>query len=257
MKKILGSAILLSFGLFLFGCSGTKSVNSNFNGEKIDKSESIENISTISIDSGVSEVNIEAYNGNEVKVEGKLGRYSKGLNISKNGNELVIKEDSKSFNTSLFNDDEYTKLDIFIPKSFSGDLRFDQGAGVSEIKDIEVNNLKINGGAGKIVAENISFKNMDLDSGVGEINIITGENSGNIKIDGGVGELNLEITKVGGNLSYDGGVGSANIKIPKNSPVRFESESGLGKAKIDAITSNEGTYKFDLKVGVGSIKVYN
>ena len=65
------------------------------------------------------------------------------------------------------------------------------------------------------------------------------------------------MAEVGGNLKYKGGVGSTDITIPKNSPVKFVVGKGLGNCNIDAKTSGEETYTFDLKVGVGSINIRN
>ena len=65
------------------------------------------------------------------------------------------------------------------------------------------------------------------------------------------------MAEVGGNLTYKGDVGSSKITIPKNSPVKFRTKNGVGKCEIDAKTSGENTYTFDLKVGVGSIRVQN
>ena len=58
-------------------------------------------------------------------------------------------------------------------------------------------------------------------------------------------------------MIYEGGVGEAKIKIPKNSPVYFNTSSGIGSTNISAITSGENTYKFTLEVGIGEIEVYN
>ena len=254
MKKISFYLASVMLGVFFIGCNNSNAKDVNSTVTKIDKTESISGVEEIRIESGASEINLYAYDGSEVKVKGELGDYSKGLEINKRGNTLYIKEESKK---NIGVNIEHTKLDIMIPKTFNGNLDFNQGAGKADINNLDLKDINIDGGAGKLTLSNICFNNLDLDSGVGQVNIETGDRSGDIDINGGVGEVNVAIKKVGGDLIYDGGVGSSNIKIPKNSPISIKSESGLGSIENEAVISGNGDYIFDISVGVGSIRIYN
>ena len=139
---------------------------------------------------------------------------------------------------------------------YSKSLEINKRGNTLYIKE-DLKDINIDGGAGKLTLSNICFNRLDLDSGVGQVNIETGDRSGDIDINGGVGEVNVAIKKVGGDLIYDGGVGSSNIKIPKNSPISIKSESGLGSIENEAVISGNGDYIFDISVGVGSIRIYN
>ena len=121
---------------------------------KIDKTEFISGVEEIWIESGASEINLYGYDGSEVKVKGELGGYSKGLEINKRGNTLYIKEESKkNIGTNI----EHTKLDIMVPKTFNGNLDFNQGAGKTDINNLDLKDINIDGGAGKLTLSKYMF----------------------------------------------------------------------------------------------------
>ena len=43
----------------------------------------------------------------------------------------------------------------------------------------------------------------------------------------------------------------------ENSPVYFNTTSGIGNTNINTVTSSEKNYEFNLSVGIGEIKVNN
>lgn len=262
MKKVITGLIAIIVALTLGGCSVRFGVNSRDEikeGKEINKTSSISGVNRLVIESSVSEFTIEAYDGEEVKVQGTLSGYSKGIDVNTNGGDLNIKEKSTALGINILGSgfNNTSNVEVLIPKSFKGDIKFTQGVGTTDIKDIKVGRLDIKGGAGEIRSNNISFDKLDVDSGVGVIDIYVGEKSGDINIKGGVGEVSVDLVEVGGNLTFSGGVGQGKIRIPRNAPVRFNTKSGLGSCDVTAVTSGEGTYTFDLKVGVGEIKVYN
>ena len=76
-----------------------------------------------------------------------------------------------------------------------------------------------------------------------------------MNINGGLGNLTINFAEVGGNLNYDGGMGETVISIPNNSPVKINTSTGVGSIDINAKTSGEDIYTFDLNIGVGSLTV--
>lgn len=237
--------------------SGDVNININPN-ETIDKKIDLGDVTNVDIQIGTAVISVKSYNGDEVKITGKLCDKSKGMNINKSGNKIKIAEKGYDAAKSFINTDEETsKIDILVPSKFKEDFLFKQGVGKSYIEGIKVKNINITGGTGELKCEDIKFDKLSLDSGVGKVDLNLKEKCGDVDIKGNVGETNIKMAEVGGNLKYKGGVGSCNITIPKDSPVKFVTEKGVGACKVSAKTSSEGTYTFDLKVGVGSINVRN
>lgn len=267
MKKVSILAFIGILTISLIGCginSKLKSTISNdksndlSNNRSIDKKIVLDDASDINIDVCAAEVSIKSYDGEEVKITGRLSKNSEGIDINKNSNVIGIVEKGYKIMGSIINtENNISKFDILVPSKFKGNLIFNQGAGTSVIEGIKVKNIDITGGAGELKCENIKFDKLNLNSGVGKVDLNLNEKCGDIIINGGVGEVNIKMAEVGGDLIYEGGVGSSDITIPENSPVRFITQKGIGECKIDAKTSGKGTYTLDLKVGVGSISVHN
>lgn len=224
---------------------------------EINKSVVFEGENKIDIDVGCGVVKLSGYEGDEVIVSGITNLAEEDIILTKGNNTIKIKDNSDDLIDLFGNNDYILDLEIKIPYSFNGDLHYEYGAGESEIKDIICNNLSIDGGAGELTIDDIVFNKLDFNAGVGESNINLIRKCGDIDIDGGVGEVKISLAEVGGNLIYEGGIGSAEIKIPENSPVYFNTSSGIGEANINAVTSSEKIYEFNLTVGIGEIKVHN
>lgn len=261
MKKILCTALC---GILLFtltGCNVRFAVGKNSESAEdveINKSIDLENAKSINIVTGYGETKISSYDGAEVKIVGKLGKNSQRINYSVVDGKLNIKEEGN--NTISFfkiQNDKGSNYEILIPKTFNGDLEMENGAGVSTVSNLMMDNFKIKQGVGELNISDIAFEKLDITAGAGKLDMKLNKKCGDININGGIGEVTLDMKEVGGNLSYKGGVGDGKIKIPKNSPVRFNTSSGIGDCNITAKTSNIGAYTFDLQVEVGQIEVYN
>ena len=283
MKKILIVAIIGILTISLIGCDikskeksvinekninqtddnakGTKSSdeNKNLNSNKlIDKKVAIDDATDININICAAEVSVKSYDGDEVKITGKLSEKSKGIDINKNGNKIeIIEKDYKVRGFIMDSEDNDSKFDILVPSKLKGKFEFKQGGDTTDIEGIKVENIDINGGAAKLKCEDIRFDKLNLNLGAAKVDLNLNEKCGNMEVNGGAGEVNIKMKEVGGNLTYKAGVGSAKITIPENSPVKFITQNGVGKCEIKAKTSGEDTYTFDLKVGVGAISVRN
>ncbi len=237
--------------------SGGADINIKSN-ETIDEKIALDDVKNINIKISAAKVSVKSYEGADIKITGKLSEKSKGMNINKSDSKIEIVEKGYEFKGSLISgEDDTTKIDVLIPLKFTGGFIFKQGVGTSDIEGLKVKNIDITGGAGNLKCNDIKFEKLNLNSGVGKVDLNLKEKCGDIEIDGNVGETNVKMAEVGGNLKYKGGVGSTNITIPKNSPIKFILGKGVGNCKVDAKTSGEETYIFDLKVGVGSINVSN
>lgn len=265
MKKILILAILGIILISSVGCdtktqttiSNKESKISNEN-KLVDEKINIENATDIDVEIYAAQVSIKSYDGEEVKVTGKLSQKSDGLDVKRNGYEIqIIEKQYKSSGLDMNGEKNISRLDILVPSKYKGNFKFDQGAGILDIEDIKAKNIDISGGSIKSKCENIKFDKLNLESGASKFDLNLKEKCGDIKINGGVGKLKLNMAEVGGNLEYEGGVGDIDIIIPENSPVDIITEKGDGQYNITAKTSDEKQYTFDLSVGIGSINVGN
>lgn len=265
-KRIISLGLAALFAISLSGCSirfGINNRNKSGNGKTVEINEKVKfhNEEKIDIDVKYGEIAVSTYEGDEVIVTGSTNRGENIIKLSKSGDGIKIKDSSDDeVNFDFFinsNSRDSMTLNIKIPNNFNGDIDFDYGAGEANINGIKCNKLDIEGGAGELNIEDIVFEELVFNGGVGESNIDLTEKCGNIKIEGGVGEVKIAMDEVGGNLIYNGGVGRADIRVPENAPIYFDTSSGIGKTDISAKTSGENTYKFELNVGVGEIKVYN
>lgn len=277
MKKLLILVITAAIALSFIACTHNEGnvINSNTNSNSnenadnnnkvIDKKITIEDASNINIDVSVANITIKVYDGNEVKVTGKLSENSTDIDLNRNSNTIELKENGTKKNINLLNmtndkdQKDISTLDILIPSKLNGNFQIKQDVGTSDISGLNVKNLDIAGGTGDIKYENIVFDKLKLEAGAAKAYFKLNKKCGDITIEGGVGETNIDMEEVGGNLTYKGGVGKLDIKLPENSPVKFEKNNGagLGGCNINAKTSDEGKYIFDLKVGVGSINIHN
>lgn len=272
MKKFLKIIIALTIPAVLTGCGvkfgvEDRDVEWNFfnmatdneennSRENIDITEEIKGINKIDISIDASSVDIEYYDGDVIKINGELSKYSKGINTEKDSNKLSIieKYEKKFMNVTK---DSSSHLIISIPRGFNGDLDFNFGVGECNIKELELDNLVIKNGVGELNLKDISFNKLDLESGVGSVTLETEKETGEINIEGGVGETNVSLGNINGDLTFEGGMGSASIKVPVDAPIDIDSTSGIGKVKVKAKTSNNPKYKFNIEVGIGEVEVIN
>lgn len=259
-KLILTVGIIGVLVLTLASCSikfGVESRDKSNNEEVKNQSISIENIEDIDISIGAANININEIDGNNITIDfiGESNLF-KNTTVEKSGNTIVVNEENFKFGwkfgKSTF---EERKITIGIPSTYTKKISLEYGAGNVFVKGIKVSKLNIKGGAGNLDMRNIKFSSLDLEQGVGNTDIDLKDKCGDIRIEGGVGNLALRISEVGGNLTCEGGVGDTRIYIPDKAPVKIETSSGLGNANINANTSGENTYEFDLNIGVGNLTV--
>ncbi len=263
-KYILVAIAMLSVSMFIGGCSikfekGFRT-NSNiegedlFKGKGLNESIKIDGTKKVYIEIDYGDIDIKPYDGNDIKVN--INCDAEDTRVEKVGNDIKILDKDLNFNLDfgiLERSDKKRNVFIEIPRGFKGDLEFKCGAAVANIESLKLDRVNIEGGAGKLNVRDISFKDLDLKQGVGEITLKLDEKSGNIDIGGGVGSTNVYIKEIGGDIKIDGGVGEAIVDIPKNSPIKIDTETGIGNVKVQESVSGEDKYSLEVKSGVGSI----
>jgi len=226
--------------------------------ENISKTIPMKNIEDMVISIHASNVTINSVDSSDFTITCKgSSSFVNKTTIDVIGNTLNVKEHGvdSAINLGFFNKSTSREITINIPKDFNKDLKLNGGAGNMSINGISVNKLNIEGGAGNLTLKDIVFQDLKLEQGVGNTTIDLSSKCGDIDIDGGVGNLSITFAEVGGNLTYDGGVGKTVISIPNNSPVKLNTSTGVGSIDINAKTSGEDIYTFDLNVGVGNLTV--
>ncbi|WP_346928130.1 DUF4097 family beta strand repeat-containing protein [Clostridium sp.] len=226
--------------------------------ENISKTIPMKNIEDMVISIHASNVTINSVDSSDFTITCKgSSSFVNKTTIDVIGNTLNIKEHGvdSDINLGFFNKSTSREITINIPKDFNKDLKLNGGAGNMSINGISINKLNIEGGAGNLTLKDIVFQDLKLEQGVGNTTIDLSSKCGDIDIDGGVGNLSIAFAEVGGNLTYDGGVGKTVISIPNNSPVKLNTSTGVGSIDINAKTSGEDIYSFDLNVGVGNLTV--
>ncbi len=242
----------------LFNFNNNDENNGSMYSEDINETFPMNDIDKVNIEICAADITINSVDESNFSVvcTGSSSLVDKTTVEVKNGTLNVVEHGVKSsFNFNLVNTSVSRKVIINIPKEFNKDLTLSFGAGDVNINEITANDLNIEGGAGDLNLKNVEFKDLQLGQGVGDIDVSLSKKSGDMDIQGGVGSITLRLSEVGGNLKYNGGVGEATIYIPNNSPVKIESSSGVGSMDINAKTSGEDTYIFDLELGVGSVTV--
>lgn len=229
--------------------------------ENLSKSLPISGVSNIDIEICASNVTIEAVAGNDftINCSGKSSIVT-DTEVTLKGSKIKVKENSikaGNFNLGLSQLSMDRKVIIGIPENYTGDISVVCGAGNLKLNEFNSSNLQIEGGAGNLTMENIGFSNLTLSQGVGNTDIALKRKSGNVDIDGGVGNLTLKLQEVGGNLVYEGGVGNTKIYVPENAPVKFDTETGVGRCSVTAKTSGKTDYIFSISVGVGELLISN
>jgi DUF4097 and DUF4098 domain-containing protein YvlB len=226
--------------------------------EDISKTIPMKNIEDIDIEVHASNVTINSVDGSDFTITCRgSSSFVDKTTIDVIGNTLNIKEHgvNSPINLNFFNKSKSREVTINIPKDFNKDLKLNGGAGNVSIKGIDIKKLNIEGGAGNLTLKDIVFQDLKLKQGVGNTTIDLSSKCGDMDIEGGVGNLSIDFAEVGGDLTYDGGVGKTVISIPNNSPVKIDTSTGVGSIDINAKTSGEDIYTFDLNVGVGNLTV--
>lgn len=228
--------------------------NSNDSVLEVNKELEIEN--TIEkIDINLSATKLIIKTGEKLKAETN----NDFIKIRQKNNQYFIEEKKQG----LFRKYDNLELILYLPSDFYFDtvkieagagsikidslktkhLKFDLGAGVTEIRNLEVlDKTSIESGAGEMKILNGNLHNLDLDMGVGKLSL-TSNLTGKTTIEAGVGELNLNILnkKEEYSIQVDKGIGSILIDSSKvsdgdvigNGENVLKIDGGIGKITVD------------------------
>lgn len=281
IQIILWAALALFLtGLLVFGISGGGwTWNSQMSVQKQETS-ALGGIEKIKMDFSSENLTITPTDGSEIRIVETCNRNlreAEKFTANRDGSTLAIAQGQKRISFSFFGMSLNRKVELFIPRSFAGDMEIDLNSGNIFFSDAAAfRNLNCSLDSGNFEAAGIEIANsasIQTDSGNVKVSSLTAHNysirvtSGNIRLDnlGGSGEIkgtsgNIRI----GNLAItdysDVRTTSGNIELglPKDLSFEFKGYSSSGNINTDFGVMYESDKKHaSAKVGSEPFKKLN
>ncbi len=206
--------------------------------------EGSEYVKIIDIEIGASDIEMVAYDGQEIKVEGT--NVDGELICEMQGSKCSINQKSNIANFSLGNASS-SSIKIYVPKgNVYEEIKTEVGAGKFTFTDIEAVNMDFEIGAGDVRIDNVSCDKLDVDCGAGNF-VYSGKINKEANLDVATGNLEMTMDKFE-NYNYEISAGVGNVKLGG------ARQNGFGtdiEKKHDGATA---TIKVDVAVGSVDIK---
>lgn len=222
----------------------------------INKTTPIEGIDMINVSTENVYTTISNHDEDYISIKGEFGEFTKDIEVIKNGNEIIINEEviGKSNSGNDIWDETVGHIEILIPRQYNKALNVNFEAGLSNIVDFSVENLKVNTGEGSVNISMDKYKKIELVAGSGHVRMHHNQvNSGELDVKGGSGRLELFLDTIGGNLKFEGGTGFSVIKIEPYAKVKINTTKGSGKCDVQANPTSDYKYIFDINAGDGKV----
>ncbi len=141
---------------------------SDSDSKRNDFSETLQNFSSIRIDSSVMEIIIEE--GSEFKAEGFYTKYWLEPTITVENNKLEIKQNKKK--PSVTSGNQNCRVVVTLPAGTNLEfINIDSNVGEIKLRDIKAEKIDLDVNVGEVSVRNVSFDEISCDTNVGEINI--------------------------------------------------------------------------------------
>jgi lia operon protein LiaG len=255
----LTAIVFITYGLgsiILF--SSPKSV---FNNEKStygindEKAASISGITDISINVSSTNINIIPSDGTEVKAKlyGNVittSPYSKPeLQCYTQGETLFLNVQKKASMTFNFFTPS-VKLDVYIPSSYTNNLKLSSSSGSINIKNLKLNNLRCNASSGSTSIQDITADSFQYGSSSGSLRadgLATKTSSlssssgsqritrftGDLKASSSSGSIKVEYVSFDNNIDASASSGSIEIKLPESAAFYLDASASSGSVRSD------------------------
>jgi lia operon protein LiaG len=227
-----------------------------------EKTFSSDGIKDIKIDTVDIDVDIIPTDTNSVKVHFH-GTYSsnrdnipylKAENISDKLNIAIEKPNSVTMGINYnFSD---LKLDVYLPKTYSGNVFTDTISGDIKIENFSLSTFKISTVSGNLNASSLETKESEMHSTSGDA-VIEGF-SGNLSFNSVSGNLNVEYRSFNNNIKVHTTSGDAKIKLTDKSQfnLKFDSVSGDVESNFPVNKDNSpGSNHTEAVIGNSSNKI--
>lgn len=206
------------------------------------------------------------------------------------GDTLYLKvEQASPFSLFNFSFSTNNKLDIVIPKAFTGNLSLNANAGSSDVRELNLaGTLDIHSNAGSAALTNIACDSISLDSNAGKVNLqnltVQNEaslntNAGNIDgsglyagtlrvhttagganidkitsdltLTGTAGSFRLGFETITGDIRIDNNAANVTLTIPAGAPVWLEDNTGVSGHLNDNVNwTGNGKHMQNAKYGI-------
>ncbi|NLE24629.1 MAG: DUF4097 family beta strand repeat protein [Clostridiaceae bacterium] len=185
--------------------------------------------------------------------------YVPKLEITKSGDTIIIEEKRKGFAIIGFNW-ENVNLDISIPKSFKGDIRYEGTSGDFDSSDLDIDNFIFRLSSGNARLDNITLKNdLDFTSTSGDITIDRLK-ARNFTLQSSSGNKKLSDISVKDKFNINSTSGDTELKGINSDELRIDSTSGVInidgiKLELLSVESKSGNVNVDDFEGSAQIEV--
>ncbi len=177
------------------------------------------------------------------------------LKVEKTSSKLNIKLEHNSNSYSVVESD--VVLEVFVPKSFNGELNTTSSSGDIYMKDLVGKNLNVSASSGDLQLENLEAQVFNLTTSSGEI--ILNDSLGEIRAASSSGDIFLDNSRSNENINATTSSGDVSIKLGDDANYKVEGTTSSGDVYYDGPISIEKdrSGKFNLTIGSGekSIKV--
>ncbi len=192
--------------------------------------------------------------------------YVPTLEITKSGDTIIIEEKRKVFAIIGFYW-EKVNLDISIPKSFHGDIKYEGKSGDFSTSDLDINSFIFKLSSGNVQLDNITLKNdMDLTSTSGDLTI-KGLKARSLTLESTSGNKKFSDVSIEDNININSTSGDTTLKDINCNELRIDSTSGVintdgTQLNLISVESKSGDVNIDdlegsaqLEATSGNIKV--
>lgn len=186
----------------------------------------------------------------------KGNRIENKLEVSLNDGVLGVEVKHKKPSFALFDfaSNENIKLDIYLPRNYTGNLEGNTTSGSIKISDISVANLVVLTNSGDINLEGINAAKADITSIAGKVDL-----SGlmaNTKVSTVSGGIKVNYSELVSDLSIGTTSGDTNITVPENSgfEMNFQTVSGSFSSELPLNPKDTGDTK-NIKGSYGDGKI--
>lgn len=243
------------------GFEKTFFLNDKSNKQDINTTENfpVSEIQNISIDTISSDINVIPTDEKGVKVHWYGTVYSHNKNfpecISKmDGSTLRVEIRQKiKINLGFSFDYSKIKLDIFVPKSYAGNLEADTTSGNLNIQGLTLKKLSYNTVSGNLKASSISTENTKTDTTSG--NVFLNDFTGDFHGDSVSGDTKILYAAFSNSIDIDTTSGDSEITLPGNSIFKVNFDTVSGDFKNDFARAPETTNKITVDSVSGNLSI--
>ncbi len=274
--------------------SGDEKLDLKSNSIDHEKLEDIKGIEKIDIGTSFVDINLIPEDRDNVRIHfnGKIKSGSgniPSMTSEKSGSTLYIDVKNKGTDSYYNNYSNYSdlKLDIYIPKEYSGKFEMNTSSGDITGEKMNVKSINIATSSGNINLKNINSDTVTLETSSGDGNIKS-VNAGNIKFKSSSGDMTIEDMKgilnaatssgeisvgykeLNGDIAVVSSSGDVKVYLPNNSKFNLNAVGASGEIECNFPLSvvskgehrlvgkmGEGNNNIDITTSSGDISIYS